>query len=431
VQKITISFTFIITAIFLFVFSNGCKKENSHIGIDVQPGGDRIYIKNDSLLIFRTYIELDDSVSTSKLSYNLLGSYSDPIFGKAKAEIVTQFNLPSNNVNFQSQVSGSPLVANSLKLYLEFIDFYGLGNEPIAITIYKINENLNDSVTYYSNYTFTESMVEVGSFAFTPEFDDNVFVDSVIEIELDLSLATELLTADTSNYVNNAAFTQFFKGLYISVADAENGGFLTCNMNSSLSGTKMTLKYNDSLSFNYLISNTTTCFNIFNNNYDNAVFAGQIDNTPDNTVYLQSAGGTHTRISIENYEHWKDSSIAVLKAEMILPVSELYTEDTAVFPPVTRLLFTIDQGDDTFTLPYDYTIDGSEGKVYFNGYLDKEEMVYRFNITRYFQSLINGENPNNTLKLFPQNTKIKGNKIILDNGANGKTFKLALTYTKL
>jgi hypothetical protein len=202
-------------------------------------------------------------------------------------------------------------------------------------------------------------------------------------------------------------------------------------MNSSLSDTKMTLKYNDSLSFNYLISNTTTCFNIFDHNYETAVFTSQIDNNPDNTVYLQSAGGTHTRICLENYEHWKDSSIAVLKAEMILPVSSLFTEDEIFFPPISRLLFTVDQGDGTFAFPYDYNIDGSDGKIYYNGYLDEDEMVYRFNITRYFQSLIDGENPNNNLKLFPQNTKILGNKIILDNGANGKMFKLSLTYTKL
>ncbi|MBN2682043.1 MAG: DUF4270 family protein [Bacteroidales bacterium] len=430
-QKNTSFLTLIISALLFVFFSIGCKKENSHIGLDVQPGGDRVYIENDSLLIFRSYIELDDSVSTSNLSYNLLGSYSDPVFGKTKSEIICQLNLPSNNVDFSTQVSGSPLVANSLKLYLDFIDFYGKGTDAIPITIYRINETLNDSITYYSNYTITQAIEEVGAITFTPEFDADGFVDTVVEIELDINLATELLTADTSNYVDDEAFTSFFKGFYISVGEVENGGLISCNMLSSLSGTKMTLEYNDSLSFNYLITNTTTRFNLFSHSYDEGSFSELIDEIPDSLLFIQCAGGTHTRIAFENYEHWQDSSIAVLKAEIILPVATSYAEDEECFPAISRLLFTIQEGENTFTFPYDYNIDGSEGKVYFNGYLDEDKMEYRFNVTRYFQSLISGETSNNTIKLFPQNTKIIGNKIVLDNGANGKTFKLSLTYTKL
>lgn len=422
----------LVSALFLIFSSTGCKKENSQIGLEVQPNGDRVYIDYDSLTIFRAYTDLDDSVSTSNLSYNLLGSYKDPIFGKTKSEIITQFNLPSNNVDFSAQVGGAPLVANSLKLYLDFIDFYGKGTEPITITIYKINDALNDSITYYSNYILTESIEEVGSFLFSPEFSNNEFSDTVIEIELDINLANELLLADTSNYVDNEAFTNFFKGLYISVGDVDNGGLITCSMYSSLSETKMTMTYNDTLTFNYLINTTTTRFNLFDHfNYEDAVFAGLIDNIPDSLLFVQSAGGTHARITLYNYEHWQDSSIAVLRAEIIMPVSESYFEDTANFPVISRLLFTIDQGNDTYAFPYDYLVDGSEGKHYFNGYFDEEAMVYRFNITRYFQSLISGENANNTIKLFPQSTKILGNKVVLENGFNNNFMKLSLIYTKL
>jgi hypothetical protein len=432
VRKSLVFANFCFLAIIIALSFSSCKKEDSQIGLNVQPGGDRIFIEHDSLAIFRSYIDLDDSVSSINLSYNLLGAYSDDVFGKTKSEIITQLELPSDNVNFSNQVEGSALYANSMKLYLDFIDFYGKGTEPLNIIVYEINEILYDSLTYYSNYSFTETYEQIGSVSFLPEFDgDNNFVDTVIEIDLDLSFATKLLEADTMHYIDNQAFKQFFKGLYIVVEDVQNGGLLTCNLLSSVSETKMTLNYNDSLSFNYLISANAIRFNRFLHDYNEGEFGPMIDDVPDSLLFVQSGGGTHARISFDNYQHWKDSSIAVLKAEMIIPVSENYYASSTFFKPVERLLFSIDQGDGTFAFSYDYLLSQNAGQeTYFNGYFDEANMQYRFNITRYFQSLINGEEQNNTIKLFPLSTKIKANKVVLENGYNN-LIKLSLTYTKL
>ncbi|HIN39586.1 MAG TPA: DUF4270 family protein, partial [Flavobacteriales bacterium] len=84
----------------VFVFA-GCEKPGV-IGLDVHPEADQfnVLFSDTSTLVAKTILE--DSIRTDEPILNLLGAYTDPVFGYTAASFYTQFSMTTNNVGFGS-----------------------------------------------------------------------------------------------------------------------------------------------------------------------------------------------------------------------------------------------------------------------------------------------------------------------------------------
>src|SRR5688572_8225489 len=76
--------------------------EPDAIGIDVQPKGDQPGVfYTDTISIEASTIREDTLRSDEGVAaFNLVGSYTDPVFGLSNASFYSQIRLPNNNTNF-------------------------------------------------------------------------------------------------------------------------------------------------------------------------------------------------------------------------------------------------------------------------------------------------------------------------------------------
>jgi hypothetical protein len=195
---------------------------------------------------------VEDRIASDERSLCPLGSYTDPIFGLVKAEFATQFRLSSSNADFSSEVE----IADSLVLHLYYNDYYGDTTVSQQIKIYEISTSLSTDSTYYSDRTFEATdLVLLAEAEFKP-----VSSDSMIAIEMPLSLMNEIIDeSNTDVFVDNESFNEFFNGIYVSVEDQLGDGSVAY-INLLSSESRMTLYYNDSLTYDFVINSITCAF---------------------------------------------------------------------------------------------------------------------------------------------------------------------------
>ncbi|HIA37215.1 MAG TPA: DUF4270 family protein, partial [Flavobacteriales bacterium] len=186
----------------VFVFA-GCEKPGV-IGLDVHPEADQfnVLFSDTSTLVAKTILE--DSIRTDEPILNLLGAYTDPVFGYTAASFYTQFSMTTNNVGF-----GSSFVPDSLVLTIGYVGSYGPSPSAQTVNVYRLTEDIYEDSAYYSNRDFAYDPLELASVSIAP-----VDEDSVVRIKLDGS--NSVFSSNDSFFVDNAAFQSFFKGFYIS-----------------------------------------------------------------------------------------------------------------------------------------------------------------------------------------------------------------------
>ena len=172
--KLNIKSKGLLPLFFLLVFW-GCKKETTDIGVDILGDGNL-----NSIEVLLTDISArsvrDDSSRTDNLSSNTIGVINDPIFGMSKSCLIVQPRLTQYGTDETSKS------IDSVKLILKYdydqtvknvktILKYGDISSVIVMDVYKLNQDLGDTVKYYSTFkpelgslvgTFT------GSFKFRP-----------------------------------------------------------------------------------------------------------------------------------------------------------------------------------------------------------------------------------------------------------------------
>ncbi len=406
-------YTFIYFIYFISIL--GCKKESNTIGLGVHPPEDKINVNFSDTTTLSVFTVCDDSVSSSNLSLNLLGSYIDPIFGDSKAEFLTHIRLSSINFDF-----GDNPDPDSIVLYLAYQNYYGNASIEQEIKVYKLTQDIDKDSVYYSNLNINSYYNSSDELAYINYYPD----DSIIAITLSNTLAEELLDDVNSDiFTDDDKFVDFFKGLYIKTGQVPiDAAVVYYNLLSSES--KMTLYYNDTLSYDFVIDNECARINLFYHNYSST----NIDTTgtkDDSVVYVQSMGGVKAKIKFPYINNWSDSgAISINKAELVIKVEDNTTNDYA---PPTKLLLTeiINQEGEIDLLDDQYV-----GEDYFDGSYDSESNTYKFNIARHIQQLIDGKEDFG-LYLFPADNRVSANRAILTSGKHSNKMKLLITYSKL
>jgi hypothetical protein len=390
----------------LLIFS--CTDPNL-IGLDVQPPSDGISVlltSNKNNLKLSTISE--DSLRSDETSTLLLGEINDPIFGYNQAAFSTQFMLPFSNVDVGSY--SDSLTVDSIVLGLSYTGSYGI-NDVLNIMVYEISESIYKDSVYYSNQDVTCVSNAIYSQTITVNTEDSVMVGGEMKVpqlrlKLDISLGDKILIeSGRSNLEDNAQFVEFFKGLYVSASNDNDG--VIAYLSPISANSKLSIYYHstnvDSLSLDFSLTGDATRINLFEK--DTSYLFNQAD-TSTNT-YVQSMAGHKTVIEIQHLDtlktFFKDKAINRVNLSF-----ELDGTDTADFPPHGRMyLVRVDnEGKDYFLT--DYIV---EGEDHFGGKLENGK--YTFNITRYFLQLLNNEDYTNKLYLVAAGGAVNANRTIL------------------
>ena len=127
----------------LILTCSACKKSPNTIG-------NNLLNENNYIGVFRTdtteivcYSYLDDSIGTKNVSYALLGSSLDPVFGLTQAGFYTQFHLSTAGHNF-----GESPILDSIVLQLCVSNYYGDTSVMQTVHAYELTDTLSATVSY-------------------------------------------------------------------------------------------------------------------------------------------------------------------------------------------------------------------------------------------------------------------------------------------
>ncbi|CAN5478962.1 hypothetical protein BH10BAC1_BH10BAC1_00820 [soil metagenome] len=449
-----------IGAKFFFILSIGASicltscDESSVVGLDVQPENDLLNVGYQDTTTILTRTVKGDSLITDETLITtgvaLIGKYIDPVFGTSTGSIYTQVRLPSN---IASTTFGTLPICDSIILALVYDGaVYGKKDRKNQkLNVYQVTESMSTTPIYYSNRTFTKNTVDLtaaNGYVFKPRPLDSVTTVGGLRLKpqlrvlLDNSLGQIFLNNQTTGEIaTNAAFQDFFRGIYITTENttglaSEEGNIIHFKMGES----KITLYYhnsnatnNDSLKYDFGLGSVARV-NHFEHDYTGAIadLSGQLASTApfNQTVYVQSMAGTRTKVEFPHLMRWVDNGlIGVNKAELVVSVDTsvaTYKLDTFA-APLALMLFGINDDGSTYPIP-----DAFEGSNYFGGTYTSTTVQYRFNIARYIQQVMDGDRKNNGLYLIASNGAIYGNRVVIGGAASTtRPMKLNITYTKL
>ncbi len=415
--------------LFSLAFITSCRKSDETLGLESQLQNDRINFEvcDTSLVIAKTIRE--DKIRTDETSLNLLGSYIDPIFGYSEAGFFTQFRLPSNNIDFKTNLS-----LDSLVLSLDYSGYFGDTLTNQIVEVYRITDNIYTDSSYYSNDAINYNPQNLATLSFAPRPKTKVKIKSVLEeahlrIKLDASLGNELLNASASGsnqMTSQEVFQQFFKGLYVKVTPVNNNGsILYFNLTSSLS--KLTLYYQQDttdLNFDFVINDQCARINKYNHNYTGTIINDILNSEQNDKLYLEGMSGVKVKLSFPNIMNWvKENKIAINKAELIIK-----TDNSLTSEELADRLFVFGINED---LTNKLIADHLEDETYHGGFYDKNNKVYIFRINKYIQDILNGNETNNGLYLIVSGAAVSAKKAIIYGNNSSEQIKLKLTYTRL
>lgn len=272
-----------LTFIVALVSLTSCDKDFNSIGGNI-IGNENFLIESQDFAI-KAYNQKIGSVQTNNLPINPLGVINSPIFGKTKANFVTQLQIDPRSLN---RVFGENKVIDSVVLSIPYfstrIDNFENGTgkynlestytdnanpsiyDPISFQVYENgfflrdfdpNQNNEVSQKYYSNEDATFNAAKLALLNSQPNFiadnrevilykPDSTVNKTVVPYITEYTLQTDpskstrqapslrvklnntffmdrILGTAPSNLSNNSIFKNYFKGLYFNVDDAASG----------------------------------------------------------------------------------------------------------------------------------------------------------------------------------------------------------------
>ena len=435
-----------------------CKDELNKTGYGLLDKGDLVSVSQTEIdkSTIKSFTVTDEKQRTDETTYNLLGTFNDPVFGKITADFACQFrlsNYPDLSKNAQP---------DSLVLYLLYMQIFGDTVTPQRLKVYELASDLSFDGKYYQDVELKAiSNGEVlADYNYVPKFRldslTNIYgstkknpKDTVIQeiaIKLSASMLNRLWAADSLTLSDNDKFMDYFKGLYVEAADINQGGTIM-TIFTLASGSRMIMHYHnseeDSLIYNYNINENTARVSRFNHNYSTTAFAANLDKkeNQDSLIYLQTTGGLGSKILIPNLGSLKKmfpelggdtTNIAINKAELIFTVDQFYTDTAKYLPPYQVILSAINQKDSSLYFPSDLAF----SEEYFGGIYNSEDGTYRFNIAKHVQELMtmptdSEEKVRGSFYLSTADRNTNYSRVVLKGATSSTGIRLEITYSKI
>ncbi|MBX7094025.1 MAG: DUF4270 domain-containing protein [Flavobacteriales bacterium] len=418
-----------------------CRKTEGDLGLLVQPQEDQLHGDVLDTLTLQTYTILSDSIRTDELQNNLLGSMVDPVFGKTKAGLFTQIRLEANAPAFNP----SDIIVDSIVLSIAYQSYYG-ELDAQNFHVYEVLDTMNQDSVYYSNQVLDYDPTDLVMSGYNTQNPDmfNYYHDAItgdsskpqLRLRLDNNLAQRFVNAGgTADLADNTAFTNWFKGLYVTVDNPAqstgDGGILYMDMGDA--ATKVTMYYReitsgDTIRFTFLINDRCARYTTFEHDYSGTVIEQQLlDSTRGNSqFYLQGGAGLQAMIHVPHLMNVNNLGNCVLNlAELIIPVEYFNLDPLA---PAPQIMLSGINDDGTTYVPLDIQL----GDLVFGGFYDASNKVYRFAITRHLQEILLGHKNNNGMKLFVVGSAVSAYRSVMagPNSDNRRQPSLKIIYTK-
>ena len=207
-------------------------------------------------------------------------------------------------------------------------------------------------------------------------------------------------------------------------------------MDATNANSRVTLYYNDSLSYYFSITpDGCARFAHFDHDYTSAAEIVSQLNTANtiqkDKVFAQPMAGVRTKITMPYIkDFFINKKISINKAELILPVdpSSIAGADSIYSAPPKLVVTIADSLLGPVIMP-----DYFEGTTYFGGDYDAVNKVYKFNIARYIQQVLNGKKANQGLYIITNGRPVIANRVQLFGGSKvlSNHMTLKITYTPL
>jgi len=416
----------ITTLIIIVSLFSACKKNWNDLGSQLIDQGDLIIISFDTLEI-KTSIHTEDSLSSLNTATSYLGSIYETDFGLSNAAIYSEFRIPSSEVVF-----GEDAVADSMILSLKINSYYGDTSSTLNINVHEMLEQISTSetdslgeestITFYSNQDFEIDNISLATLAYTADPTSN----TSINIALTNDLAQSFLDASSEDFVDNTAFQEFFKGLYITCEQIGEGGVLyELDLLNELS--KISLHYHnsvsDSLTYDFQINSNADKMTRWSHDYSSTNIEALLEEESIDKGYIQGGAGLRTYLTLPSLASLKDSNYVIHKAELSIPY--FFSENDSLFSIPNKLgLAAVNSEGKLELLTEDQNVQGAS---YFDGNANELNQTYTFNIARYIHKVI-AEGYTNKLALYVPTSVLNPERVLLSNGTeNSISLKLLVS----
>jgi len=396
---------FFFLALIFFIF-HSCD-ESSQLGLEVQPSSDKIEIflnnfsQNDSLPAFVISTESVDSLRSDETSSLLLGHiYTDPVFGENIGAFVTQIALSESNIDL-----GNNPVVDSVVMSYSYSGYYGDLSSITEIAVNYSDLDIYKDSVYYSNYQFSGSPSGSEDLLLDFTISPDTSTSPILKMTLDNSIGQQILDIGNSGLLDNETFQENFGLLWFNEYSPTPNSIIY--LNPSGSNSNFTVYYHnsssDTLSLSFVLDGDAARINLFNDKpLSNLVMDPSYS-------YLQSMAGYKSKISLENLNSIKEDldGKAINKVTLSFNVN-----DDSSYPPHENLsLVRVDSAGNNVFLA-DLSIEGAShfGGQYLNG-------GYEFNISRYFNNMLNNAAYTNELYLLSSGGAVNANRTIIDNNS--------------
>ena len=418
-----------------------CRKSPETIGNNLISDSDYIGVFHTDTVEIECH-SYKDSVSTKNVSYALLGSMKDPVFGNSEAGFYTQFRL-----SLAGQSFGTAPILDSLVLQLSVGNYYGDTNVMQTVHVYELMDTLSGSSPYYNHSTVDFNPIDhANGYQFRPHprttkhvVGSDTVNHAIIRIPLSAVLGEYLMNLDSTAYTQPDYFKNAFQGLYVTCDPVSQPGAITSISLTDNTYTLLQLYYHNeatpekAMRYDYYVTSSDVYFNHIDHDYTQGSpdFVDQLINGHDEmgqqTVYVQTMGGVRTHILMPNIEHWSDtlegSYIVINEAKLILPASEMLS-DSLFRLPSNFILLGFNADSTTFLLPDYY-----EGTGYFGGTYNSTEKAVVFRISEYMQNIITGKRENHGLSFGINGAGYSAQRMVVNGPQSMEDNKMRLEVT--
>ncbi len=397
--------------------------ESTSLGSDLIP-------PIDNINTFEAFlpVEADNRtlIDTTKVYFNddlAVGHINDPEFGGVHAD--AYFNISHPSYFFYPYFNRDSVKVDSVVLSLSYQSYYGDTNSNLTLRVREIAQNagFNDTTLYkYSHPAFNTVGAELGSKTFqVKRLTDSVLfirkrdttkLANVIRIRLDTTLGRRLVNYDTTNtanggYRNDSIFKSLFRGFAIQ-ADMSGNALVYFNPTDVLR-TKLTVYFRytknavtDTTQADYFHA-TSGQANLVRRTPGGGWLSYLNNGIPnDDKIYLPATPGSMAQVRVPALDTFRN--VVVHRAELI--ATPLPSTQAGTFPyPFGLFMDRISpRGDTAYAFDNDMLLSNNfSAFVYdinvFGGKL-KSDSTFRFNITRYVQSMVTQRLRNDSLRIY-------------------------------
>lgn len=370
-----------------------CKKPDETFGESLQPESDKLYATQTDSFSLAAQVFKKERTRVDLFANFMTGNYVDDVFGTVRCEAVFQL-APSNTItppNADTSLTGSTLILDSVMIQLPLqAEAYGK-SVPMYFTLHELLDEIHIDSTYYSDFEVhkkSQNLIYPGREWQHPKPESISSSDSTTLFSIRLQDEFGYFLLERAPLNSFSDFRDFFHGLVLSTTTID-GRVLSV----AASDTKIILHYHtlddpawyeSDLNRTYELVYTSSCESFtkvdhqrFGTVLSPLAFDQEIDGSQ--YCYAQHAASTRIRVDLSDVLRLQnDPLITINKAELVVP----YDYDSK-YAPIDLLTLT-------------YTKDGSNylktiDSTYIGGLVNKSDGLYRFNITRHIQGILNGE----------------------------------------